>query len=220
MKTSAKRWCCSCSAMISILALFSAGWRSSEHWHGNPRQYRRKRTRGTLTRSRVSQHGPESASGSSSETHRRASVCAIEFDVLFFSPLSIPRKKRAKQRIADVPPLSKDKLHEIDDPLDYLYKYCIIQWASISRSQLIDVLSFPRSPDRMANYERIFLSTIKKQQPKFEGQNPPEHTAKLINLKRSNTDGGQWTNVGGGKYKNDPQQYHALDSSDEDEDPE
>jgi hypothetical protein len=37
------------------------------------------------------------------------------------------RDKRAKQRIADVPPLSKDKLQEIDDPLDYLYKYCIIQ---------------------------------------------------------------------------------------------
>ncbi len=37
------------------------------------------------------------------------------------------RKKRIKQRIADVPPLSKDRLQEINDPLDYLYKYCIIQ---------------------------------------------------------------------------------------------
>ncbi len=37
------------------------------------------------------------------------------------------RENRAKQRIADVPPLTKEKLQEIDDPLDYLYKYCIIQ---------------------------------------------------------------------------------------------
>ncbi|CAF3600523.1 unnamed protein product [Rotaria sp. Silwood1] len=110
------------------------------------------------------------------------------------------RKKRAKQRIIDVPPLSKDKLQEIDDPLDYLYKYCIIH------------------PDRMANYERVFLNAVKKQKPKFEGQNPPESTTKLINLKRNNTDGGVWTNVGGGKYIHDTKQYHALDSSDEDED--
>lgn len=72
----------------------------------------------------------------------------------------------------------------------------------------------------MANYERVFLNTIKKQKSKFDGQNPPEHTTKLINLKRSNTDGGQWTNVGGAKYLRDPKQYHALDSSDEDDDPE
>ena len=76
------------------------------------------------------------------------------------------------------------------------------------------------SPDRMATYERVFLNTIKKQKSKFEGQNPPEHTTKLITLKRSNTDGGQWTNVGGAKYLRDSKQYHALDSSDEDEDPE
>ncbi|CAF1151697.1 unnamed protein product [Rotaria sordida] len=111
------------------------------------------------------------------------------------------RKKRAKQRIAEVPPLSKDKLQEIEDPLDYLYKYCIIH------------------PDRMANYERVFLNAVKKQKAKFEGQNPPESTTKLINLKRNNTDGGVWTNVGGGgKYVHDAKQYHALDSSDEDED--
>ena len=82
------------------------------------------------------------------------------------------------------------------------------------------LITFSRSPDRMANYERIFLNTIKKQTPKFEGQNPPEQTNKLITLKRSNTDGGQWTNVGGGKYTRDTKPYHALDSSDEDEDPE
>jgi hypothetical protein len=74
------------------------------------------------------------------------------------------------------------------------------------------------SPDRMANYERVFLSTIKKQKAKFKDQNPPESTTKLINLKRNNTDGGAWTNVGGGKYTRDPKQYHALDSSDEEED--
>lgn len=76
------------------------------------------------------------------------------------------------------------------------------------------------SPDRMATYERVFLNTIKKQKPRFEGQNPPESTMKLINLKRSNTDGGQWTNVGGAKYLRESKPYHALDSSDEDEDPE
>jgi hypothetical protein len=72
----------------------------------------------------------------------------------------------------------------------------------------------------MANYERVFLSTIKKQKAKFEGQNPPEGTTKLIQLKRSNTDTGLWTNVAGGRHVRDPKQYHALDSSDEDEDPE
>lgn len=110
------------------------------------------------------------------------------------------------------------------------YKKSTILWtiftntASFSehRSPITHVrlLSSSRSPDRMANYERIFLNTIKKQTPKFEGQNPPEQTTKLINLKRSNTDGGQWTNIGGGKYTRDTKQYHALDSSDEDEDPE
>jgi hypothetical protein len=70
----------------------------------------------------------------------------------------------------------------------------------------------------MANYERVFLSTIKKQKPKFKDQNPPESTTKLIQLKRSNTDVGTWTNVGGGRYIHDPKQYHALDSSDDDED--
>jgi len=70
----------------------------------------------------------------------------------------------------------------------------------------------------MANYERVFLNAIKKQKPKFEGQNPPETTTKLINLKRNNTDAGPWTNVGGGKYTRDSKQYHALDSSDEEED--
>ncbi|CAM4757594.1 unnamed protein product [Rotaria magnacalcarata] len=109
------------------------------------------------------------------------------------------RKKRAKQRIIEVPPLTKDKLQEIDDPLDYLYRYCIIH------------------PDRMANYERVFLNAVKKQKPKFEGQNPPESTTKLINLKRTHAEGGSWTNVGGGRYLNDSKQYHALDSSDEDD---
>jgi hypothetical protein len=70
----------------------------------------------------------------------------------------------------------------------------------------------------MANYERAFLTAIKKQKANFEGQNPPENTTKIINLKRSNTDGGTWTNVGGGKYTRDTKQYHALDSSDEEED--
>ncbi len=74
------------------------------------------------------------------------------------------------------------------------------------------------SPDRMANYERVFLNAIKKQKPKFEGQNPPETTTKLINLKRSNTDTGAWTNIGGKIHKRDSKQYHALDSSDDDED--
>ncbi len=37
------------------------------------------------------------------------------------------RKKRAKQRIVDIPPLTRTRLEEIIDPLDYLYKYCIIQ---------------------------------------------------------------------------------------------
>lgn len=68
----------------------------------------------------------------------------------------------------------------------------------------------------MANYERVFLNAIKKQKPKFEGQNPPESTTKLVNLKRTNDH--SWTNVGGGRYVNDTKQYHALDSSDEDED--
>lgn len=112
------------------------------------------------------------------------------------------RKKRAKQRIADVPPLTKEKLQEIDDPLDYLYKYCIIH------------------PDRIANYERVFLNTIKKQKAHFKDQNPPETTTKLINIKRNHSDGGAWTNVGGGRYVNDAKQYHALDSSDEEEDTE
>ncbi|CAF1574583.1 unnamed protein product, partial [Didymodactylos carnosus] len=107
------------------------------------------------------------------------------------------RKKRSKRRIADVPPLSKEKLQDIEDPLDYLYKYCIIH------------------PDRMAVYERVFLNTIKKQKPLFEGMNPPEHTVKLINTKRG---GEGWSNVGGGNYVNDPKQYHALDSSDDDDD--
>ena len=47
-----------------------------------------------------------------------------------------------------------------------------------------------RSPDRMTNYERVFLNTIKKQKAKFEGQNPPESITKLTNVKRSKTDAG------------------------------
>ena len=47
--------------------------------------------------------------------------------LIFFLHMFNNRKKRAKQRIIEVPPLTKDKLQEIDDPLDYLYKYCIIQ---------------------------------------------------------------------------------------------
>ena len=69
----------------------------------------------------------------------------------------------------------------------------------------------------MANYERVFLNAVKKQKPKFEGQNPPENTTKLINLKRTHAEGGSWTNVGGGRYLNDSKQYHALDSSDDDD---
>ena len=83
-----------------------------------------------------------------------------------------------------------------------------------------DCLTFRSSPDRMANYERVFLSTIKKQTANFVGQNPPETTTKLINLKRSNTDGGAWTNIHRGRHRRDSKQYHALDSSDEEEDPE
>lgn len=41
------------------------------------------------------------------------------------------RKKRAKRKIIEVPPLSKEKLQEIDNPLDYLYKYCIIQFVEM-----------------------------------------------------------------------------------------
>jgi hypothetical protein len=52
-------------------------------------------------------------------------LCLIFVLVLFKHFYS--REKRAKQRIVDVPPLSKTKLQEISDPLDYLYKYCIIQ---------------------------------------------------------------------------------------------
>jgi len=73
------------------------------------------------------------------------------------------------------------------------------------------------SPDRMANYERVFLNTIKKQKPKFKDQNPPETTTKLINIKRHHSDAGVWTNVGGGRYTTNSKQYHALDSSDEEE---
>ena len=75
------------------------------------------------------------------------------------------------------------------------------------------------SPDRMAAYERVFLQTIKKQKVTFEGQNPAENVTKLVNIKRKGNDGGQWTNVGGGRYTQDTKSYHALDSSDEDEDP-
>jgi hypothetical protein len=151
---------------------------------------------------------------------RRQLIEEIRFVIFlnfsFFVKHFYSRKKRLKQRIVDVPPLSKDKLQEIDDPLDYLYKYCIIQSVYFNILSLFIFSLY--SPDRMANYERIFLNTIKKQKAKFEGQNPPETTTKLINLKRNNTDTGVWTNVGGGKYIKDSKQYHALDSSDEDED--
>ena len=82
------------------------------------------------------------------------------------------------------------------------------------------MLIFSCSPERMANYERIFLNTIKKQTAKFQGQNPPENTNKLITLRRNNTEGGAWTNINRGRYTRDTKQYHALDSSDEEEDPE
>ncbi len=141
----------------------------------------------------------------------------VPFSLIFrLGKFFYSRKKRVKERIIDVPPLSKEKLQEIDDPLDYLYKYCIIQYVRINIIWMISL--FFDSPDRMANYERVFLNTVKKQKAKFKDQNPPESTTKIVHLKRSNTDVGAWTNVGGGRYTQDSKQYHALDSSDEDED--
>lgn len=48
----------------------------------------------------------------------------------FISSIS-SRKKHAKKKVIEIPPLSKEKLQEIDDPLDYLYRYCIIQFVEI-----------------------------------------------------------------------------------------
>jgi hypothetical protein len=57
----------------------------------------------------------------------------VPFSLIFrLGKFFYSRKKRVKERIIDVPPLSKEKLQEIDDPLDYLYKYCIIQYVRIN----------------------------------------------------------------------------------------
>lgn len=64
---------------------------------------------------------------------RRRKIEELRFALFFFLKFWFSfkhfnySKKHTQQRIANVPPLSKDILQEIDDPLDYLYKYCIIQ---------------------------------------------------------------------------------------------
>ncbi|CAF1010666.1 unnamed protein product [Adineta steineri] len=110
------------------------------------------------------------------------------------------RKKRAKHRIADVPSLSKLKLEEIVDPLDYLYKYCIVH------------------PDRMINYERVFLNTIKHQQEQYPGQNPPEDLTSITNMKRNNMAGSAWTNMGGKRRKRGSKQIGMHDGNDDEDD--
>ncbi len=74
------------------------------------------------------------------------------------------------------------------------------------------------SPDRMANYERVFLNTIKHQEEKFPGQNPPENIKNIIDLNRNNTTTGKWTNIGGGRHKRDSKQYLTFDGNDDEED--
>ncbi|UJR26661.1 hypothetical protein I4U23_007978 [Adineta vaga] len=109
------------------------------------------------------------------------------------------RKKRAKKRIVDVPPLAKANLEEIADPLDYLYKYCIIH------------------PDRMINYERVFLNTIKHQKEAYPGQNPPADLTSITNMKRGSAMGSAWTNIGGRRRKRASKQYRVFDGADDED---
>ena len=73
------------------------------------------------------------------------------------------------------------------------------------------------SPDRMANYERVFLNTIKQQEEQFPGQNPPGDTTNIIDLNRKNTTTGKWTSVGGGRRKRNSKQYRSIDDDDDEE---
>ncbi|CAF0766237.1 unnamed protein product [Adineta ricciae] len=107
------------------------------------------------------------------------------------------RKKRAKKRIVDVPPLTKSSLEEIIDPMDYLYKFCIIH------------------PDRMINYERVFLNTIKHQKEAYPGQNPPADLTSITNMKRGSTMGSAWTNMGGRRRKRGSKQHRMFDGNDD-----